>query len=233
MADRRPFEEKYAEIAKRWKISDEIVNYIIRRYTKKLAEELERLKVEDIKLPKFFRDRRTDEDYVYDLIDGWMMEDVVCDGWLRTRLLAIDDKIKITHMGTNRDRTLQKFNPRKITTQPDFIYEAALGKEIRIELQMARASRKEGYDMKESKVKRARKERNIFLWIIIPEDSFFIIDPDSDLDGVEPISNPLWGGKMVYRLGPAEIQEIGKYPLAGEIPKKFYRFLGLLEQNGK
>lgn len=227
MADRRPFEKKYADLAKRWKISDEIVNYIVRRYTKKLEEETQRLKMEGIKLPRFFRDRRTDEEYVYDLIDGWLIEDIVCDAWLRSRLLSIDKAIEITYMGTNRDRTIQKYNQRKITTNPDFAYKTSTGKEIRIELQMARESRKEGYDMKESKVNRAKECGNIFLWVIIPEDVFFIIDPKSDLKGVDPIINPLWGGKMVYRLGPDKLAEIGKFPMSGEIPMKFYPILGL------
>lgn len=231
MADRRPFQEKYSDLPKRWKINDDLVNYIIRRYSKKLEEELQKLKVEGIKLPKFFRDKRTDEEYVYDLIDGWLIEDIICDAWLRSRLLKIDEKITIIHMGTNRDRTLQKFSPKNISTVPDFVYKTSCCKEIKIELQMARESREsKGYDMKESKVKRARKEGYLFLWVIIPEDSFFIINPLTDLNDIEPIINPSWGGKSVYRLGQEKLKKFSKYPMSGEIPKEYYQLLGLTKE---
>lgn len=230
MADRRPFHEKYADLPQRWGISDEIVNYIIRRYSKKLEMELRKLKTEKIGLSRFFRDKRTDEEYVYDLIDGWLIEDIICDGWLRNRLLQIDNQITILHMGTNRDRTLQKQHPKKITTAPDFIYRTSSGKEVSIELQMARENRdSSGYDMKESKIKRALRTKAIFLWIILQDDEFFFVDPSEDLKDVRPISNPLWGGKLVYRLSPEKQRVIGRYPMKGPIPSRYHGLLGLTE----
>jgi len=227
LADRRPFEKKYDDIPTRWKVSGDIVAYIIRRYSKKLEDELRMLKEESLKLPRFFRDRRTDEEYVYDLVDGWLLEDIICDAWLRDKILSIDSTVEITHMGTNRDRTLQKFNPRKITTEPDFAYLAASKQKVQIELQVAREARpKEGYDMKVSKVNRARKSGNLFLWVVMPEDSFFFLDPVSDITG-EPRTNPLWGGKEVYTLTPVKLAEVGKYPMAGSIPQKWHAMLGL------
>lgn len=227
MADRRPFEEKYRDLPSRWNIESDVANYIIRRYTKKLEEELELLKEHKIKLPSFFRDRRTEEDYVYDLIDGWLVEDIVCDAWLRRKVLSVNKKIKITHMGTNRDRTLQKYNPRKITTEPDFVYVAPSGEEVKIELQMARKLRKEGYDMKESKVKRAVEKGHLFLWILFPEDEYFVIDPARELKGIEPMTNPLWGGKLVYRLKNERLEKIGVHEMAQEIPESLYGLLKL------
>jgi len=227
MADRRPFEEKYKELPCRWNIKSDIVNYIVRRYTKKLNEEIKLLKEHKMKLPSFFRDRRSEEEYVFDLIDGWLVEDIVCDAWLRKRLLDVSKDIKITHMGTNRDRTLQKYNPRKITTEPDFIYLSPKGEEVKIELQMARKMRKEGYDMKESKVKRAVKNGHLFLWVLLPEDKYFVIDPAIELRGIKPMSNPLWGGKLVYRLAAEELQHVGLYGMSGDIPEDLYRILKL------
>lgn len=225
MADRRPFEEKYEDLPSRWNVSSDIVNYIIRRYSKKLQDELSRLKEEGIKLPKFFRDRRTDEEYVFDLIDGWLVEDIVCDAWLRDRILSIDKTVQITHMGTNRDRTLQKFNPRKITTEPDFAYLTKSKCKVQIELQVAREARpREGYDMKVSKVNRARKSGNIFLWVVIPDDAFFFLDPVADITG-EPRANPLWGGKEVYTLTPAQLSVVGTSPMQGSIPQKWHKRL--------
>jgi len=180
------------------------------------------LKENKIKLPSFFKDRRTDEDYIYDLIDGWLMEDIICDAWLRERLMAIDKTITVVHMGTNRDRTLQKYNPRNITTEPDFLYKTTKGKEIKIELQMARKPRKEGYDMKDTKVKRALENGHIFLWVIVPNDKFFVVEPNKDLQGVVPMTNPLWGGKLVYRLALPKCKQLGMYDMSSEIPKVLY-----------
>lgn len=226
MADRKPFEEKYKDLPTRWNIKAEFVNYIIRRYEKKLKEELESLKEDKIKLSRFFRDRRTDEEYVYDLIDGWLVEDIICDAWLRDRLLEINPKIEITHMGTNRERNLQKFSSRKIGTEPDFIYKTKKG-EVKIELQMAREVRKEGYDMKESKVKRALKEGNLFLWVILPGDLYFFCDPAIDLRGIKPQANPLWGGKMTYRIDQKKIKKIGYSEMKAPLDKRYYKMLKL------
>lgn len=227
MADRRPFEEKYKDLPSRWNIKSDIVNYIVRRYTKKLHEEIKLLKENKMKLSSFFRDRRSDEEYIFDLIDGWLIEDIVCDAWLRQRVLDINKDIKITHMGTNRDRTLQKYDSRKITTEPDFIYQSPKGEEVKIELQMARGMRKEGYDMKESKVKRAVESKYLFLWVLLPEDKYFVIDPAIELRDIKPISNPLWGGKSVFRLAAKELQRIGLYEISCDIPTNLYRILKL------
>ena len=226
MADRRAFEDKYCDLWERWDIKKDIVNYIIRRYTKILKTEGEALENDKFKLPKYFKDRRTDEDYLYDLIDGWLIEDIVCDAWLRARLIDINPNIEVKHMGTNRDRSVQKFDPRKISTEPDFIY--SLNKhEIGIELQMARKEISAGYDMKTSKVTRAIKNGHLFLWIIIPKDMYFICDPHVDLKGVKPFSNPLWGGKMVYRLTQEKIMDIGYSHMKDPLNEKYYTKLAL------
>lgn len=227
MADRRSFEEKYKNIHEEWNIKQNLTNYIIRRYSKKLVEELDSLKKDKIKLPRYYRDRRTDEEYVYDLIDGWLIEDIICDAWLRDRLLEVNNKIDIKHMGTNRDRKVIKKEKSKITTFPDFIYKVS-GEEVKIEMQMARTERIEGYDMKESKVKRAKENGNIFLWIIIPTNKYFICEPEEDLKDIKPFSNPLWGGKKVYRLSKKKLEEIGEYDMKKSINKKNWRKLKLI-----
>lgn len=225
MADRRPFEEKYFSLHKEWAIDEGLCAYIIKRYSKKLEEELEHFKEGDIRLPKFFRDRRTDEEYIYDLIDGWLIEDIVCDAWLRIGLQKINPKIVIKQMGTNRDRTLQKYNPRKITTNPDFIYWLDDFTK-NIELQMAREARPTTrYDMKESKVKKAIDNKNIFLWIIIPDAQYFFIDPKKYFTNRAPTVNHLWGGKMVYTITPKEISEIGLEKMSDGIQKKYFSLL--------
>lgn len=207
--------KKYSDLSDRWNIDKDIVFYILRRYEKLLISETEKLKSESMKLPKYFKDRRTDEEYIYDIIDGWAMEDIICDAWLRPRLLKINKDIEIKVMGTNRDRIIQKYTPSNITTNPDFIF-SFKGKDVGIELQMARSELRNGYDMKDTKVQRAIKNGNYFLWVIIPNDEFFIIDPQKEMVGIKTQPNPLWGGKIVYHISQEFIKNIGGYSKMNE-----------------
>jgi hypothetical protein len=204
------FTKKYANLNAEWVIDSDILFYILRRYDKLLINELDNLKDNKIKLPKYFKDRRTDQEYLYDIIDGWVIEDVICDAWLRPRLLKINSDIEIKVMGTNRDRVIQKYDPKKITTNPDLIFSLD-GKDTAIELQMARSTLINGYDMKVPKVQRAINENNFFLWIIIPENKYFIIEPKNEMQNLLPIANPLWGGKLVYHIDQNFIKKIGGY----------------------
>ncbi len=202
------FSKKYANISSLWNMDSDLVFYIIRRYEKLFIQEIEKLKTEGMQLPKFFKDRRTDEEYIYDIIDGWVMEDIICDAWLRPKLIAKNPSIEIKVMGTNRDRVIQKYNPNAITTNPDLIF-SLNGKEVKIELQMARKILQNGYDMKETKVKRAISDGNYFLWILIPTNQYFIIDTKKEIINITPTPNPLWGGKVVYHIDYEFINKIG------------------------
>jgi len=205
---REIFSDKYSQLALLWELDQDLVYYIIRRYEKLYLNALEDLKTKRIQLPPHFKDRRTDEEYIYDIIDGWLMEDIICDAWLRPRLIQKNSSIEIKVMGTNRDRVIQKYDSKAITTQPDLIFSLD-GVEKRIELQMARKILPNGYDMKESKVTRAIREENYFLWILIPTNEYFIINPSIELGTMQPKPNPLWGGKMVYHIDYTFIDKIG------------------------
>jgi len=211
MADiRRSFDQKYSELHNRWGIDADLLHYIIRRYEKLLTIENEKVKKETIKLPRHFRDRRTDQEYIYDLVDGWVIEDIICDAWLRPKLLDVNRNIHISIMGTNRDREIQKLDHKKITTMPDFLFTNG-EVETAVELQMARKELSGGYDMKVGKVNRAIADNGLFLWVIIPNDEFFIIDPKADMKNISPTPNPLWGGKLVYHITQDFIKSIGGY----------------------
>ncbi|RJS73811.1 hypothetical protein CW714_02475 [Methanophagales archaeon] len=230
--ERRPlFEEKYANLPERWRVDEGLVSYIIRLYTKKLERALSLLvQGKRIKLSRFFADSRTDAEYIYDLIDGWLIEDVICDAWLKTRLEKVNPQIKVKHMGTNRDREIQFESAQKITTKPDFIYETPSGREVHLELQMAR-QKMTVFDMKESKVKRAIRDGNtIYLWILLPSDEYFFLDPKI-FEEKDAHSNPRWGGKKVYSISLEEVKlrRWGLFPLRGDLSKEVWYLLGLNE----
>lgn len=215
---RKNFIDKYERLSIDWNIDEQMVYYIIRRYEKLLLNEIEKLKSGNLKLPKYFKDIRTDDEYIYDIIDGWLIEDIICDAWFRNRILKSLPNAEIKIMGTNRDRIIQTYDSSKISTKPDFIFSNGL-EDIRIELQMARKELPYGYDMKETKVQRAINENNLFLWIIIPSNSFFIIDPNKDLKGIIPKPNPYWGNKLVYHFDISLIKTFGgSYFLKDDLP---------------
>ncbi len=134
---RQPFTQKYADIATRWNIDSSIVVSILERYEVLLAQELEKLKTEKMSLPKFFRDKRTDEEYIYDIVDGWVMEDIISEAWLKSRLMKVNPNIVVQSTGTDSDRVIQKSNSKKITTLPDITFQLD-DRDVHIELQMAR-----------------------------------------------------------------------------------------------
>ncbi len=225
---RELFSEKYSSLANFWNMDNDLLYYIIRRYEKLYDIEIEKLKDEGMQLPNYFKDKRTDEEYIYDLIDGWVMEDIICDAWLRPRLLKIDSSIIIKVMGTNRDRVIQKNNPKAISTEPDLIF-SRNGVETRIELQMARKAIPGGYDMKQTKVERAIRENNYFLWVIIPANKYFIINAQKEMSNLTPIPNPFWGGKIAYHIDQNFISSIGDYSsMSDELSDVYCKKLGLL-----
>ncbi|MEM2619359.1 MAG: hypothetical protein QW356_07780 [Candidatus Hadarchaeales archaeon] len=210
-------------------MEERIVFELIEFYTVKLGEALLHIQSGGrVRLPKFFSDRRTDEEYIYDLLDGWLVEDIIYKGWLPSRLKKAFPNVQISLTGTDKDRVIELENPSKITTEPDFSYSVSTGFR-RIELQMARTER-DSFDMKESKINRALREGNvIYMWIIIPTDQYFLLDPKV-FEGKQPISNPAWGGKKVFRISRSEVEElgVGLFSLREELPVNALKVLGAL-----
>lgn len=227
MASRIAFKDKYSSLAKKWQINDNELNDIIKKYTKQFADELDLLKTKKLELSRYYKDIRTDGEYLYDLIDGWLIEDIIRDAWLYPRVKKINCEIEIIHTGSDKDRVVQKSDPTKISTFPDFILKINAKKETRIEFQMARAERNsEGYDIKKTKFIRATKENNLFLWVIIPINKYFIVSP-LDLKEIKPIRNDKWGGKLVYNISSAMVDKIGIYEMGEDIPQQLYQIIGL------
>lgn len=207
---RDSFLNKYKDLPARWNIESDLCFYIIRRYEKLLLEAMTNLAEEKFQLPKYFQDQRSDEEYLYDLVDGWVVEDIICDAWLRPRLMNVRKDIEVKIMGTNRDRVVQKYNPNKITTDPDFIF-TFRGRNVGLELQMARKELSNGYDMKVGKVEKAIAASGYFLWVILPINKFFLINAALELKNIKATPNPMWGNKLVYHISQEFINIAGGY----------------------
>jgi len=225
---RQPFGVKYRNFARRWGVDESEADSIIRRHTERFEEVCERLRRgERLQLPRYFRDARSDEEYMYDLVDGWIVEDLVLL-WLRAKVREINPSVAIERAGANRTRQFEFRRARRITTEPDFRYTDKDGVERRIELQMAREVL-ECFDMKESKVKRALREgRTVFLWVLIPSDEYFFVDPAVFRDR-EPKPNPRWGGKLTYKMCLDEVRarQWGSFRMADPAPQILAKMLNI------
>ena len=207
-----PFLEIYDHLAKEWNLDNRKTRRILRRYTKQFEVERELLKTKELKLPPYFKDRRTDIEYIYDILNGWTMEDIICDVWLSEWLSHHDPNITIDHSGADKERNVEKYAASRVTTDPDFVF-TSYGRKVELELQMSRKERTT-FDMKINKVDRVARARGKFLWVIVPTGQFFICDPRKDLKGLPPFENPAWGGKKVYRLDMDRVKKIGLHDIA-------------------
>lgn len=212
-----PFIDVYKNIPDEWLLDRRKVNRILRRYTNQFNDELKVLENNGFSITPYFRDRRSDSQYIYDIISGWAIEDIICDVWLHKHVTAHDPNIRVEHSGDDKQRNLEKYVASRMTTVPDFIL-TSYDKRIEIELQMSRSVRK-AYDMKANKVNRVIDSGGKFLWIILPTSQYFVCDPKIHLNDVTPVKNFLWGGKEVYRLNLEKIEEIGLYNISDGIPE--------------
>ncbi len=210
MTDRRSFIQKYSLLPKQWNVNAVTVSEYLKQYDKRLQKEIERLKTQPFTIDKYFWDRRNTSEYLYDLIDAWLIEDLIANVWLKQRLNELNKKVSIQLNGTDRNRLVEKKINENISTQPDIMLDWDTGFQP-VELQMARKEMKEGYDMKETKVKHAISFGSVFLWIVLPSSEFFIVNPVSDLKDISPFENKAWGGKRVYRISQEKIKQIGSH----------------------
>lgn len=174
--------EKYSEVSDLWGINKDVVVEVINKYSIKLIEEL--LDDTPWDLPKYFKDRRTNEEYLNDLLEGQMMEELIVR-WF------ISKGYNAKRAGADADGIVQR-NSVKITTTADLDVEGRS-----VELQMAR-KRLQSYDVKEGKIKRALKNNTTIMFLLLKEDNYFIIDPNKHLEGAKLYPNPRYGGKMCY-----------------------------------
>ena len=183
MSQIKPYYEKYQDLPDRWNIDKQSVNDIIRKYEHKLIEEL--ISDEPWRLDRHFRDNRTNDEYIYDLLEGEMIEEFVV-AWFTFK--GCDAK----RVGTDSDGKIQRSNSRKITTKPDLLVDNKY-----IEIQVSRKGRLSHYHVKETKGKKILNGLNSLMMIV--DNEYFVIDKELLLQ-CELRPNPAWGGKMCYEI---------------------------------
>ena len=175
------FNDKYKNLHEEWNISKSGITEILNKYGRKLVEEL--VSDEPWTISEYFKDNRTTEEYIYDLLEGEMIEEFVCQ-WFTER--GCDAR----RIGSDANGKVIRTGQRKITTKPDLLVDGE-----QIEIQISRNGRLPNYHVKEVKGKRILDGQNTLMMIVGKE--YFNID-STLLCKCKLAPNYCWGNKMCY-----------------------------------
>ncbi len=180
--------DKYKDLYKRWSIKEESILSIISDYSFRLVEELS--DDEPWNIDNFFRDNRLIEEYIFDLLEGQMIEEFICE-WFREKGCAAEK------VGSDAIGKLIRNKSSKITTKPDIMVNNKY-----IEIQISRRGRLDYYHIKKHKGDRISKELNTLMFII--QDEYIIIDKEI-IDRSKLVKNSYWGNKLCYEICDKDI----------------------------
>ncbi len=177
------FCEKYHNINERFGLSKTETMNLLNKFDDILVEELYGLDI-NFKIDKYFIDNRSVDKYIYDLIDGQLMEELICM-WFRKNGHKAKrtgcDSVENVHIDSN-----------KISTYPDILVDGTL-----LEIQTSRKGRLPFYNIKKSKGDRVLRGLNNIMMIV--GDEYFIIDKYM-LSKAEKVNFALWGNKVCYKI---------------------------------
>jgi hypothetical protein len=161
------------------------VKGILDKYMVKLIKELSDSTPWSIS--EYFRDNRTREEYLYDLLDGQIIEELVC-------LWFNSNGCKAERIGCDANGMVRRSMQNKITTEPDIVVN-----NNKLEIQISRNGLRRYYHIKKNKGDRILKGLNKLMFIV--NDSYFIIGPD-DINIHDKEMNYFYGGKETYVIKP-------------------------------
>ena len=173
--------EKYQDIHERWSICESEVKKILDSAFTQLIEEL--LDDTPWELHKSFKDTRTNDAYVYDLIDGRLFEDLLVL-WYQSR----GNQAK--RVGFDSDNKIIRSGWTKNITSADLEVNGKL-----VEVQVSRQGKRSKYHIKKIKGDRILKGINTLQFVV--NDEYFIVNKEL-LCKCSLEKNLAWGGKESY-----------------------------------
>lgn len=182
------FYDKYKYLHNDWNLDEIETLEIINDYSFRLVDEL--CDDEIWNISNFFRDNRTNDEYIYDILDGQIIEEFVCS-WFRRR------GYKAIRNGSDANGKLVRNQSSKITTKPDLLVDNKC-----IEIQMSRNGRLKHYHIKYNKGIKILNKLNTLMMIVGNE--YFIVDSEL-ISKCVIVNNGLWGGKECYQLSECDI----------------------------
>lgn len=220
---RSTFKEKAQVLSNALNLEFTLVSKLCESYQSKLNRVLQEENL--CNYTESLRDKRTTKEYLYDLFDGWLVEDLLTFK-LGQELKQIDKDYRLLLQGCEMGLEGRNvfFSSKMISSKSDL--EIALrNKKIKIELQFANQDR-QSYDIKETKMRQLRKEQAFILIYSLDKKQGFILDTQKDRNLGKMQPNPRWGGKMSFNFSKETIsRHIGFEDLKG-LANKINKILG-------
>lgn len=193
----RTFLERYRCKEWEWGIDGATLSGILIGADAQLLDEL--LDPTPFEISDYHRDNRSNEKYIYDLINGRVVERMVAS-WLESQ------GRRIKFIGSDKDGKIERSKGSRITTQFDLL-DIGNGAPRKIEIQMSSQVR-DVYHIKDYKGKRIIKQDGEVFFIIEPNNKYFVVSKD-DLLTASLHYNPAWR-KNCYVIVPAEYHDMGR-----------------------
>jgi len=194
MTERVDYLTKYHHLAYDWGIHPPTLSGILIDALNQLVDEM--LDDTPFDISTYHRDGRNDHQYIYDLIDGRIIERALTS-WFANK------KRKVVRCGSDADDKIVRTKGERITSVLDLI-DLETGEKI--DAQMSTEVRKE-YHIKKNKGDRIIKEGGSVMFIILPTNEYFIVRKE-ELNRCELVYNPAWR-KECYVIIPKQYYKMG------------------------
>lgn len=192
------------------KVAVEHVKNLASHYKKGLENNIQKYRTIGMNM-LYERDRRDEEIYIYDVVEGWFVEEIIAS-WLDCQLKRFfpDTPVVVKFSGKDKDRefVFSKKTGDEVSTAPDFEIILPGGKFV-IELQTSRYGKRDLYDIKEPKRMRLTRTSGFLLFALLPKEPRFFLIPNEDLSKLELHKNNAWGGKITAYVTHEQIEKHG------------------------
>ena len=179
--------EKYHDIHTRWGLDKAAVKSILDKAFNKLIDEM--IDPTPWNLHNSLRDCRTNDEYLCDLIEGRLFEDLLVL-WYRTKGHTVK------RVGFDSDDKVIRSGWTKTTTTADLEVDGKL-----VEVQVSLGGKRNKYHIKKYKGDRILRGSNTLHFIV--GDEYFLVGA-SDIAKAPLIKNKAFGGKECYELVDVE-----------------------------
>ena len=196
---RTPFSHKFKHLATDFNLDSKKLHRFLQKYEIKYVKAVKEMESKKHDFNFGLSDNRTTREYIYDLCEGWIMEDILALV-LKRELKDQNPNINLELNGcevSEEGREIYWSN-LKVSSQADLIIKSG-AKKIKVEVQFANNDLKV-YNIKETKVHQAKKDKALILVFSLALKKCFFINPNNpkDLEKGSLIRNEAWGGKETY-----------------------------------
>jgi hypothetical protein len=174
MKERTEFLTRFRDLEVRWNLDGTTLSGILLRANEQLIEEI--LDETPFDIGNYHRDGRSNHQYIYDLIEGRVLEDIM------VMWFSAGGK-KAVRIGADANNKIQRTNAKRIKSTFDLEVDGKV-----VEIQFSNEPRTE-FHIKE--YKRIKNSGDLIYFIIKPQDKYFVISKD-DFNTLTPEYNNAW-----------------------------------------